>query len=220
MLLGYESAVLKATYLALRSGAHPLEERAQRHPGPLADIVPALDADMPDDHLAFGKVGDLLPGPGALVVDEAGELQPPRVPIDRLDILDLVIGVEAGRLQHHRARVFGRQFVGIEQSLLDAVVEGGHGAQRLADGGRVADVAAGQHGQRAERQAAAQETATLHRADLPPVIVEDARIRRLERAEERLHQADPSLAAAPDAALRSTSPRACSAPAERARRGR
>ena len=47
-------------------GADALEELAQIHARPLADVVPALDADVPDDDFLLGQRVDLLRGPGRL----------------------------------------------------------------------------------------------------------------------------------------------------------
>ena len=77
-----------------------VEEFAQIHARPLPDIVPALDADMPDDPFLLRQRVDLLRGPGPLVLDQAGEFELPVRAVDRLDVLDFVIGVEARRLDH------------------------------------------------------------------------------------------------------------------------
>ena len=51
-------------------GADALEEGAQVRARPLADIIPALDADVADDDLLLGQRIDLLRGPRPLVLDQ------------------------------------------------------------------------------------------------------------------------------------------------------
>ena len=103
-------------------GADALQEQAQVHAGPLADVVPALDADVADDDLLLGQVVDLPQRPRPLVADEARQLQLPGVAVDRRQVLDVVVGVEARRLDDLVGRERGRQVVGPEQQRLGAVV--------------------------------------------------------------------------------------------------
>src|ERR1700709_2644397 len=72
-----------------------LQKGPKRYAGPLADIVPAFDADMANDHLALRQAGNILPGPRLLILDQPAEFQPPAVAVHRLDVLDLIISVEA-----------------------------------------------------------------------------------------------------------------------------
>jgi hypothetical protein len=58
-------------------GAHPLQEAFQVHARPLADVIPALHADMADDDFLLRQRVELLRGPGPLVVDATSELQLP-----------------------------------------------------------------------------------------------------------------------------------------------
>jgi hypothetical protein len=89
------SAQRKATYfLRLEVRADPLEEVPQIHAGPLPDVIPALDADMPDDPFLLRQRVELLHGPRLLVGNPAGQLQLPRRAVDPVDILDAVIVIE------------------------------------------------------------------------------------------------------------------------------
>ena len=50
-------------------GADRVQKSAQIRAGPLADVIPAFDADVADDHFLLGQLVDLLRGPWPLVVD-------------------------------------------------------------------------------------------------------------------------------------------------------
>jgi hypothetical protein len=58
-------------------GADALQEFAQIWPGPLANIIPALDADVPDDDLLLRERIKPLRGPRPLIFDAAGQFQGP-----------------------------------------------------------------------------------------------------------------------------------------------
>src|SRR6516225_8570457 len=103
-------------------GANPMQKVAQIRAGPLADIVPALDADVPYDDLLLRQRIELLRVPGPLVFDAAGQFQRPARAVDRLDVLDRIIGVETWRLHHSRWTESRRQMIGAEDRVLDAII--------------------------------------------------------------------------------------------------
>ena len=115
-------------------------------------------------------------GPRRLVLDEAGEFELPVRAVDRLHVLDAVVGVEARRLHHLRLREGRRQMIGPEQELLHHVVPARDALQRALHGVLVGDVAAGQHRQRAEADGAAQQLAAVDLGDELLVVVEHALI--------------------------------------------
>ena len=57
--LGVAVGALERDVFGGEIGADAFEEHAQVRPGPLADVVPALDADVADDHLLLGQLVDL-----------------------------------------------------------------------------------------------------------------------------------------------------------------
>ncbi len=156
-------------------GADAAEKIAQVRTRPLSDIVPALDANMPDDDVLLRQLVNLLRRPRLFVGDAAEEFQLPGRAVDRFDVLDIVIGVKARRLDHLRRRECRRQMVRPEYRLLYAVVPGRHGAQELLHGRFLADVAARQQAERAKTDRAANKTdraaneaATIDLADQRP----------------------------------------------------
>src|SRR5580692_7408629 len=162
--------------LRLEVRADPLQEVPQIHAGPLPDIVPALDADMPDDPFLLRQPVELLHGPRLLVGDPAGELQLPCRAIDPVDVLDAIIGVETRRLHDLGFAVGRRQVARPEHQRLDAIVEGGHRAKHRLHRVLVGYVAAGQHGKRAKAERAAQEFATVDLGEKRLVVRENALI--------------------------------------------
>src|SRR4029077_18595716 len=103
-------------------GTNTSQKRTQVRAGPLADIVPALDADVADDQFLLRQSINLLRGPGPLVLDQAGQFELPGRAVNRLDVLDRIIGVEARRLHHLRGTEGWREMIGAEDRTLDAVV--------------------------------------------------------------------------------------------------
>ena len=168
-----------------RVGADALEEVRQARPRPLANIVPALDADMADDDFLFRQRVYLRRGPRRFVVDQPGEFKLPLRAVDRLDVLDLVIGVEARRLDHLIDAVGWRQLMRIEQQRLHAVVEVGHRAQHRLHRVGIAHRAAGQHGERAERHRAAQQIAPVDIGDQFAAVIERRLVDAAFRPEDR-----------------------------------
>ena len=71
MLLGVVVGAFERDVFGRQVGADALKEMPQVHAGPLADIVPALDADVPDDQFLLGQRVDLLGGPGAVLFRSA-----------------------------------------------------------------------------------------------------------------------------------------------------
>ena len=125
----------------------------QINAGPLADIVPPLDADVTDDELLLRQRVDLRRGPRPLVLDEAGKLELPAPGVDRLHLLDLVIGVEARRFHHSRLGIGRHQMVRPEQEGLDQIVPARHGRQHALHRAAVGDIATGQQRQGAKADA-------------------------------------------------------------------
>jgi hypothetical protein len=135
-----------------------------------SDVIPALYADVLDDNFLFGESVDPVERPRPLVGDEAGEFQLPGGEVDGFQVLDLEMSIEAGRLHHLVRRIGARQPLRIEQQLLDAVVQRRDRAQRALDGRAFGHVAAGEKGQRAEAQRAAQQLAAAGVGDEPAVF--------------------------------------------------
>ena len=102
--------------------------------------------------------------------------------VDRLDLLDLVIGVEARRLDHLRLGIGRRQVVRPEQEVPAPVVPARNGAQHALHRAAVGDIATGQQRQRAEADRAAQQLAAVDLLDERPVLLEHALIDRRLRA--------------------------------------
>ena len=105
--------------------------------------------------------------------------------VDRLHLLDLVIGVEARRPQHLRLGIGRRELVGIEQERLHAVVPFRNRAQHALHRAAVGDVAAGEHRQRAEADRAAQDLPAVDLLDQLAVLVQHALVDALARTEDR-----------------------------------
>ena len=105
--------------------------------------------------------------------------------VDRLHLLDLVIGVEARRFHHLRLGIGRHQVVGPEQEGLDQIVPARHGGQHALHRAAVGDVATGQQRQRAEADRAAQQAAAVDLRDERLVLGEDALIDRCCGPEER-----------------------------------
>ncbi len=103
-------------------GTNTGQKRTQVRAGPLADIVPALDTDVADDQLLLRQSINLLRSPEPFVLDQAGQFEPPGRAVNRLDILDRIIGVETRRLHHLRRTESRRQMIGAEDRTPDAVV--------------------------------------------------------------------------------------------------
>ncbi len=144
-----------------RVGAYTFKERPHRRAGPLADHAPAFDADVPRDLALPGQFAQPLRRPGPLVSDAAGQHQAVVAVLQHRRPVRLVIGVEA-KIPHRLA--FGelrRQPPVAEQPCLHAVVPSGHAGQCGLHRIRIADIAAGQEGQRAERQCASGECASV-----------------------------------------------------------
>jgi hypothetical protein len=129
----------------------------------LTNIVPAFDADVPDNHFLLRQRVDFGRGPWPLVVDLARQFELPSGDIDRLDVFDVVMRVEARRLDHLRLRIGRRQMVGPEDQALGQIVPARHRAQRALHLVGFGDIAAGQKSQRAEAHRAAQELAAVDR---------------------------------------------------------
>ena len=105
---------------------------------------------------------------------QARQLQLPAVAVHRRQVLDVVVGVEARRLHDLVGRERGRQVVGPEQQRLGAIVPLRHRLQDALNGVAMRDVAARQHGEGAEAEAAAQELAPVDRLDQRAVLLEHA----------------------------------------------
>src|SRR6516162_6765026 len=103
-------------------GADALQKFAQIRAGPLADIVPALNADVADDDLLLQQRIDVLRTPPPLVFDAAGQFEGPACAVDRFDVLDRIIGVETWRFFHLRRTESRRQMIGAEDRVLDAII--------------------------------------------------------------------------------------------------
>ena len=85
-------------------GADTLQELLEVHARPLPDVVPAFHADVADDPFLLGQRIDFPRGPWFLVLNLARKLQFPGGDVDRGDIFDVVVGVEARRLDDHGFR--------------------------------------------------------------------------------------------------------------------
>ena len=138
---------------------------------------------MPDDDFLLGQCIELLRGPGPLVGDAAGQFQFPGGAVDRLDVLDVEMGVEARRLDHLRGVKRRRQMIGPEDRRLHAVVPCRHRAQHLLHRLLFGHVAAGQQRQRAETDGAAQHAAPVDGLDQRPVLRQHALGRSASAAE-------------------------------------
>ena len=138
--------------------AHPLQEGAQRNPGPATYIAPTLDTDMLDDNGALRKRLQILHRPWPFVLDQACELKSPGHSVDRLDIGHGVIGVELRRPENHGCRICRRKLVWIEQKGLNLVVQARNCQNRRLHGFWAFHIASCQHDKRAERKAAADQS--------------------------------------------------------------
>src|SRR6202140_671201 len=141
-------------------GADAAQKRAQRHAAPLANLAPALDADMPGDLPLLRQCHELLQRPGPPVGDEAADTEYPVIRY-RAHLPLRVIGVEAERAGNGAGRIGLRHALAAEQSRLDPVVEAQDRLQRGVDAGMGREVVAGQHRQRTERERAPQEAAPM-----------------------------------------------------------
>src|ERR1700738_2535727 len=140
---------------------------------------------MADDQLLLRQLVNLLRGPGALVLDQAGQLQFPGGAIDGFDVLDVVIGIESRRLDHLQWSKCRREVIGPEDRPLHGIIPRRHRAQPVLDGFFLAHVTAGQQRERAERERAAQHPTAIEILDQRPAFLEHGPIDGLSRAKER-----------------------------------
>ena len=89
------------------------------------------------------------------------KLEAPGRCIDRLHVLDRIVGVEARWLDDLRLRKCRREMIRPEDELLDPVVPRGNGQQHRAYRRVIAHIAAGQKRQRAEADGTAEQIATI-----------------------------------------------------------
>src|SRR5690242_13394595 len=139
-------------------------------------MVPAFDADVANDQLLLRQFGDLLSGPGALVLNESGKFELPATDIDRLDLGDFIIGIEARRLDDLCLGECRREVVGPKQESLHTVIKRGDGLQYALHSASIGHVASCQQRQRAETDSAAQDLAPVDLFDELLVLLEDALI--------------------------------------------
>ena len=115
---------------------------------------------------------------GRLSPMQPGELELPARDVDRLHLLDLVVGVEARRLETW-PRYKSARACWVEQERLHAVVPFRHRRSTLCTALAVGDVAAGEHRQRAEADRAAQDLAAVDLLDQLAVLLEHALVDRV-----------------------------------------
>ena len=141
-------------------------KRAQRRAAPFADHAPALDADMARDLADLRQRVEFIDGPGPLVVDPAGQLQAIIGGIEARCLVRAVPCIVTEILHRHRLGKCRRQTLLAEQRRLHRVVPRGEAREHALHRVVIAEVAAGEQRQRAERQPAAQRLASdqRHRA--------------------------------------------------------
>ena len=171
--------------------ADVLQETAQRWPAPAADIAPALDADMLDDHRRLRQRVKVLQCPGALVGNKARHFEAPRLPVHRLHVHHIVVGVEFGWAQNPRGWIGRCQSVWIEEESLNAVVKSRDRKQGGFDSFRTLDVTSRQQHERSEGESAADQPAPLQGGDERLMIVKDRGVRSDVGSERRSHAVCP-----------------------------
>ena len=135
-----------------------LEEIAELHAAPLADLAPSLDADVPGDLASLGQGAKPVDRPRRLVGDQPGRREPPIVR-NLANLVFLVIRIEAERVGDGARRVgIGQPGAG-EQGRLHAVVEPQHRPQCPVHAGVGGQVATREQAEAAERQSAQQHVA-------------------------------------------------------------
>ena len=137
-------------------GADALKERAQRRAAPFADHAPAFDADVAGDLAGLRQRIELIDRPRPLVIDPAGKLQAIVGRIEARRLLRAVPGVVTEILYRHRFGKSWRQTLRGEHRRLHRVVPRGEAREHALYLVMIAQVAAGEQRQRAERERPAQ----------------------------------------------------------------
>ena len=140
---------------------------------------------MTDDDLLLGKIIKPLCRPRPLIFDAASQFQRPGRAVDRLDVLDRIIGVETRRLDDLGRTERRRQMMLAENRFLDAVVPRRDRAQPLLHGTDFAHVATGQHRHCAKTDRAAQQVAPIEVVNDLATFGKDALIERCLRPKDR-----------------------------------
>ncbi|MNZ76632.1 hypothetical protein D3C78_951460 [compost metagenome] len=140
-------------------GADAAQKIGKAHATPLADGTPAFDTDMPGDLVYLRHGAQLGQRPGTPVGDHAGHFQPVAGFVDDAHFVFVVVGIE-GKGAGDLGIGIGRcQLRGAEDQALHRVVETRDPGQRGFDLGVVAEAAAGEQRQAAERERALQKGA-------------------------------------------------------------
>ncbi|MOA27034.1 hypothetical protein D3C78_1478740 [compost metagenome] len=86
---------------------------------------------MPRHLIGLGHGAQFFQPPAALVRHQSGDLEPERFLVHVAHLVDAVVGVEREGPGDHGFGIGRRQFGGVEDPALHAVVEARHGGQRL-----------------------------------------------------------------------------------------
>ena len=150
---------LEADVLRAEVRADPIQEVRKRNTAPSSDRTPAFDADVARNLLLLRKRRQLLERPGPRLAHAPAHEQSKAGGVHARHPFDLVVRVERKGARDHRFRIGRRKTVRVEQPALHPIVEARNPHQQRFGRLGVRHVAAGQHRQTAERDAATQESA-------------------------------------------------------------